>query len=221
MESTSSSFFLIAILLCTSSSSGAATDSDPSDAVHDTFGMPIQAGKCYLIYTAYDNHGIGLSTLGPEACPVNVVVDNSCDSADAVVFHPADPHEPVVRISVPLTIRFSDFNPCANSSVWQVVQADKMDGAGRQRKQLVKINGEEGKPGCDTYRSWFKIRKATRHGKQSPNIYFIEYNPTDICEFPVRPCAVGPGSIYAPDDEDLRALELVEGYPPFFVFRQA
>ncbi|XP_051136484.1 kunitz trypsin inhibitor 5-like [Andrographis paniculata] len=222
MRSMSSSFFLIGILLCVSSSfsgaAAAATESGPSDAVHDTFGMPMEAGKRYHIYTAYDNQGIRASTLGPESCPVNVVVDNSCDGAEPVIFHPADPQEPVVRLSVPTTIRFSDINPCTNTSIWQV-HAKKMDCNGRQ-KQLVKIGGEEGKPGCDTYRTWFKIRKATRYGKHSPNIYFIEYNPTDICEFPVQPGAIGPGSIYAPD-QDLRSLELIDGSPPFFVFQQA
>ncbi|XP_051136486.1 kunitz trypsin inhibitor 5-like [Andrographis paniculata] len=181
----------------------------PQDAVIDIYGQSLRPGRGYFIYDIISNYAIVPSTAGPDGCPIYVAISSSSSIASPVSFLSAKGREGTIRLDVSVTIQYTNPPPCVNSSLWQVAPPDKNKGG----QQLVTLGGEQGKPGCDTIRTWFKIRKVQRY--QERNIYNLVYDPNDVCDVAVQTYGVG----YGDSRNEVQLLALVDVSPIPVVFQ--
>ncbi|XP_051138688.1 miraculin-like [Andrographis paniculata] len=71
----------------------------------------------------------------------------------------------------------SNYNSsCANSTVWQVGDADPATGL-----PLITIGGALGNPSCDTVGNWFKIERGF-----SDTNHRLVWHPNDVCNSTTR-----------------------------------
>ncbi|XP_051136487.1 kunitz trypsin inhibitor 5-like [Andrographis paniculata] len=181
-------------------------------AVIDTYGNALQTGSMYYILSAQivpDGGPITRGIVGGDQGPMTVVQDrSSLRNALPIVFYSATPGEQWIRESVSsVTIRFQTPSAYLNSTIWQVAEYEDKT----TRLRYIQLGGVVGKPGCKTYRNWFKIIKNTPF----KNTYRIQYDPRDVCPIAGRRRNIAVFSV-----NGMWPLALTSDYPYSFVFQK-
>ncbi|XP_039023205.1 21 kDa seed protein-like isoform X2 [Hibiscus syriacus] len=153
MKSTSASVFLLFVLF------GLANAAN--NAVLDRNGEEVVTGVPYYVVSGIWGAGGGGLAIGREKgrpCPEIVVQRQSdMDYGNPVIFSNADHNDDVVRVSSDVNLKFTGPRDrlCQTTTVWKVQHGEDSTG-----QRFLELGGEEGNPGCDTEKSWFKIEET-------------------------------------------------------------
>ncbi|KAE8683362.1 21 kDa seed protein [Hibiscus syriacus] len=175
MKTTSASVFLLFVLF------GLANAAN--NAVLDANGEEVVTGVPYYVVSGIIGAGGGGLAIGREKgrpCP-EIVVQRpfDVDYGNPVIISNADPNDDVVRVSSDVNLKFVGpiDTVCQTTRVWKVQHRDDSTG-----KRFVELGGEEGNPGCDTKKSWFKIEETG-----GERMYKFKYCPS-VCGSSATAC---------------------------------